>query len=282
MRATHHWTTRLAVGILVAVLLASVGVAQDRWNGGYRRNRMPPRYKPAGHRDNGFTFCRLMFTSVRRESAGRGWRTDYPAADVNFMIRLSELTSTKVDFEDGGNPNHWVVEITSPELFTCPFVMTSDVGTMGLSGEEVERLRDYLLKGGFLWVDDFWGTPAWNQWSSEIGRVLPPSQYPIIDLPLDHALFKGLYNIWKVPQIANIGFWRRAGGTSTSERGPDSDVPHFRVITDESGRILVAMTHNTDIQDAWEREGEDERFFEEFAPDGYSLGVNVLLHAMSH
>ena len=273
--------TRLVVGALVTVLLASVGFAQRRWDG-YRRNRMPPRFRPAGHRDNGFTFCRLMYTSVRRESAGRGWRTDYPAADVNFMIRLSELTSTKVDFNDGGNPNHWVVEITSPELFTCPFVMTSDVGTMGLSGEEVERLRDYLVKGGFLWVDDFWGTPAWNQWSSEIGRVLPPSEYPITDLPLVHALFKGLYNIWEVPQIANIGFWRRAGGTSTSERGYDSDEANFRVITDRDGRILVAMTHNTDIQDAWEREGEDPRFFEEFAPDGYSLGVNVLLHAMSH
>ena len=272
--------TRLIAGTLVAVLLASVGFAQRRY-GGSRRSRMPPRFRPADHRDNGFTFCRLMFTSVRRERAGRGWRTDYPAADVNFMIRLSELTSTKVDLTDGGNPNHWVVEITDPELFSCPFVMTSDVGTMGLSGEEVERLRDYFVKGGFLWVDDFWGTPAWNQWSSEIGRVLPPSVYPIIDLPLDHPLFKALYNIWKVPQIANIGFWRRGGG-GTSERGLDSTEAHFRAITDEHGRIMVAMTHNTDIQDAWEREGEDPRFFEEFAPDGYSLGVNVLLHAMSH
>ena len=273
--------TRLAVGTLMAVLLASVGFAQVRWND-YRRNRMPPRFRPAGHRDNGFTFCRLMYTSVRRESAGRGWRTDYPAADVNFMIRLSELTSTTVDFDDGSNPSHWVVEITAPELFSCPFVMTSDVGTMGLSGEEVGRLRDYLVKGGFLWVDDFWGTPAWTQWASEIGRVLPPSEYPIIDLPRDHALFKALFNIWEVPQIANIGFWRRSGGTSTSERGYDSDEAHFRAITDKHGRIMVAMTHNTDIQDAWEREGEDPRFFREFGPDGYSLGVNVLLYAMSH
>ena len=281
MRATQRWTTRLAVGTLVAVLLASAGFAQIRWDG-YRRNRMPPRFRSAGHRDNGFTFCRLMYTSIRRESAGRGWRTDYPAADVNFMIRLSELTSTKVDFDDRRNPNHWVVEITDPELFSCPFVMTSDVGTMGLSGEEVERLRDYLVKGGFLWVDDFWGTPAWNQWSVEIGRVLPPAEYPIIDLPLDHPLFKMLFNIWEVPQIANIGFWRRSGGTSTSERGYDSAEAHFRAITDQHGRIMVAMTHNTDIQDAWEREGDDPRFFREFGPTGYSLGVNVLLYAMSH
>ena len=282
MRATSRWTTRLAVGTLVAILLASVGFAQDRWGGYYRRSRMPPRYRAVGHRDNGFTFCRLQYMSDRREPAGRGWHTDYPAADQNFMIRLSELTSTRVDFGEGGDPNHWVVEITDPELFSCPFVMTSDVGTMRLNGEEVEALRDYLVKGGFLWVDDFWGTPAWNQWSSEIGRVLPESEYPIVDLPLDHPLFTTLYNIWKVPQIANIGFWRRSGGTSTSERGYDSADAHFRAISDEHGRIMVAMTFNTDIQDAWEREGEDPRFFEQFAPEGYSLGVNVLLYAMSH
>ena len=150
MRVTSRWTTRFAVGTLVAVLLASVGFAQVRWDG-YRRNRMPPRFRSAGHRDNGFTFCRLMYTSNRRESAGRGWRTDYPAADVNFMIRLSELTSTNVDFDDRHRPNHWVVEITDPELFSCPFVLTSDVGTMGLNDEEVGRLRTYLVKGGFLW-----------------------------------------------------------------------------------------------------------------------------------
>lgn len=269
------------VATLAAGMLAAVGDAQGPW-GGYRRSRMPPRFKPAQHSNNGFTFCRLMYTSVRREREGYGWSTDYPAADQNFMIRLSELTSTKVDFDDRDRPNHWVVEISDPALFTCPFVMASDVGTIGLMRTEVEQLRSYLLKGGFLWVDDFWGTAAWAQWSSEISRVLPPSEYPITDLPLDHPLFRAHYNIWEVPQITNIRFWRRSGGRSTSERGRDSEEAHFRVITDSTGRILVAMTHNTDIQDSWEREGEDPRFFEQFAPDGYSFGVNVLLHAMSH
>ena len=153
---------------------------------------------------------------------------------------------------------------------------------MTLSPEEVVRLRDYLLKGGFLWVDDFWGTREWEQWAAEISKVLPPSQYPIIDLPLEHALFRTMFNIWEVPQISHIGFWRRTGGRSTSERGADSAVPHFRAISDERGRILVAMTHNTDIQDAWEREGEDPGFFEQFSPDGYALGINVVLYAMTH
>jgi hypothetical protein len=153
---------------------------------------------------------------------------------------------------------------------------------MTLRQEEVIWLRDYLLKGGFLWVDDFWGTQEWEQWSREISRVLPPSSYPIADLSLDHELFKMMYNVWEIPQISNIGFWRRTGGTSTSERGYDSAEPHFRVITDSHSRIMVAMTHNTDIQDALEREGDDHEFFERFSPTGYALGINVLLYAMTH
>ena len=275
--------TRLVIGTITALALTSAALAQ--WPGGrngFGRPRYPPRMRPAGHLDKGFSFCRLKYRSNRRERAGRGWSTDYPVADINFMIRLSEMTSTHVDVDEEGEPNHWVVAITDDALFGCPFVMTSDVGTMYLTPEEVVRLRDYLVKGGFLWVDDFWGTRAWDQWSAEIGKVLPPSEYPIIDVPLDHTLFRMLFNIWEIPQIANIGFWRRSGGTTTSERGADSAAPHFRAITDRHDRIMVAMTHNTDIQDAWEREGEDRRFFERFSPDGYALGVNVLLHAMTH
>ena len=232
--------------------------------------------------DRGFSFCRLMYTSNRRDRSGRGWSTDYPFADINFMTRLSEITSTHVDFDEAGDPNHWVVRIMEDTLFSCPFVMTSDVGTMSLSPVEAMRLRTYLLKGGFLWVDDFWGSRAWDQWALEIGKVLPPSEYPIIDLPLDHGLFRTMFNIWEIPQISNIHFWRGTGGSTTSELGLDSAEPHFRVITDSRGRIMVAITHNTDIQDAWEREGEERAFFERFSPDGYALGINVVLHAMMH
>jgi hypothetical protein len=268
----------LVLGTLAALALASIAVSAQR---GYGRSRYPPRLKPPEQHDNGFSFCRLMYQSGQRGWNRRGrWSTDYPFADINFMVRLSELTSTHVNFDEHGDPNHWVVPISDDALFSCPFIIASAVGTMVLSEAEVLRLREYLLKGGFLWADDFWGSSEWQQWEAEISRVLPPSQYPIIDLPLDHPLFNGLFYIWEIPQISNIGFWRSTGGTS--ERGSDSTVPHFRTIQDEDGRIMVAMTHNTDIQDSWEREGEDEGFFEAFAPDGYALGVNVVLHAMTH
>jgi hypothetical protein len=271
---------RAAAAVVAASTIATLVTAlyAQRW--GFRDGSA--RWAPEQMPDAAFTFCRLAYRSVRSEPSGSGWRTDYPYAEINFMIRLSELTRTRVSFDATREPNHFVVRLTDDALFNCPFTMTSDVGTLGLSPEEADRLRAYLLKGGFLWVDDFWGTRAWEQWSSEIARVLPPSEFPISDVPLDDPLLRSMFEVRKVPQITNIRFWRSVGGSTTSERGSDSIEPHLRAIRDGSGRIMVLMSYNTDIADSWEREGEDPGFFYQFSPDGYALGINVLLHAMTH
>jgi hypothetical protein len=271
-------TWRPVILATLLALIASAGFAQRF--GGF--NRLPPRLRPAEHRDQAFSFCRLMYTSVRSEPSGSGWRTDYPYGDINFSIRFSELTLAPVSMDGENDPEHWVVRITDDSLFSCPFVMASDVGTIGLSQEETSRLRDYLLKGGFLWVDDFWGSLAWQQWSQEIARVLPPADFPIVDAPLDHGIFNALFNVRKVPQITNIGFWREFDGRTTSERGTDSAQAYLRTISDQHGRVMVVMTHNTDVADSWEREGDDPEFFRQFSPDGYALGINVLLYGMTH
>jgi hypothetical protein len=177
---------------------------------------------------------------------------------------------------------HYVVRLTDDALFECPMTMASDVGTIGLSAAEAERLRLYLLKGGFLWVDDFWGTAAWQQWTREMAKVLPPSEFPIEDVPMSDPIFSSQFVVTQIPQITNIGFWRRSRGRETSERGPDSRDAHFRAIRDSRGRIMVVMTHNTDVADSWEREGEDPGFFYQFSPNGYALGIDVLLYAMTH
>jgi hypothetical protein len=101
-------------------------------------------------------------------------------------------------------------------------------------------------------------------------------------VPCDDPVLRTQLTIDHVPQITNIQFWRSVGGSTTSERGSDSEVAHFRVIRDHKGRIMVVMTHNTDIADSWEREGEDPAFFRQFSPAGYAFGIDVLLHAMSH
>ena len=117
---------------------------------------------------------------------------------------------------------------------------------------------------------------------SQIGQVLPPDQYPIEDVALNDPMLHSLFDIKAIPQITNIQFWRRFGGTETSERGSDSAVVHLRVIRDSHRRVMVLMTHNTDVADSWEREGEDPQFFYQFSPAGYALGIDVLLHAMTH
>jgi len=228
-----------------------------------------------------FTFCRVTYRQVRREQGGRGWGTDYPDADRNLMLRLSQLTTTPIRTTQRGRPDHLIVHLTDDEIFQCPFVFMSDVGTMAMNSEEVERLRKYLTRGGFLWVDDFWGEFAWDMWVQEISKVLPPGEYPIEDVPAGDILFNALYNVYDVPQVPSIQHWRRSGG-GTSERGSGSAIPHLRGIRDERGRIIVLMSHNTDIADGWEREGEDEEFFLEFSPKAYALGINIVLYALTH
>jgi hypothetical protein len=213
---------------------------------------------------------------------GIGWMTDYPYAEVNLTTRLSELTKTHISRDSNGMPNYFVVRPTDPALFNCPLLVASDVGTIGFRAEEIEPLRNYFLKGGFLWVDDFWGTLAWRQWSNEIAKVLPPAEYPILDIQPDDPMLKSMFEVLKVPQITNIQFWRGVGGQTTSERGADSAEAHLRGIRDSHGRIMVLMTHNTDVADSWEREGEDPAFFYQFSPNGYALGIDVLLHVMTH
>ena len=269
--------------LVAAVALAAAAAAAASAQGyRFREGSLAARYAPPRMPDGSFVICRVAYRSVRVEPMGIGWQTDYPFAEINLTTRLSELTKTRVSRSDAGQPNHFVVRLTDDTLFNCPLTMASDVGSLGFTAPEIERLRLYLLKGGFLWVDDFWGTQAWRQWSNEIAKVLPPSEFPIEEVPMGDPLLKSMFEVVEVPQITNIQFWRGVGGQTTSERGPDSTQAHLRAIRDREGRIMVLMTHNTDVADSWEREGEDPGFFYQFSPNGYALGINVLLHAMTH
>lgn len=262
---------------IVLVVLLGGGVAAQRF---LREGPGQPIRRPVANgifSDGRFAFCKLMYTQVRREPMGIGWWTDYPFAGIHLMTRTGELTRTPIS-RAGQEPNHWVVAPGDDALFQCPLVMASDVGTLGLTAGEADRLRAYLLKGGVLWVDDFWGESAWAQWTSQLGRVLPPAQFPIVDLPPDHPAYHTLFNVKAMPQITNINNWRRTG--DTSEQG--EHIPHLRAILDEHGRAMVLMTFNTDMGDSWEREDEDPEFFRRFSVTGYELGVDLVLYALTH
>jgi hypothetical protein len=273
---------RVLAALLIAAVLAaaSTAYAQRRRGGGFGGFGAPMRMANAESFDGGFNFCRIIF-SMSQDGDGGNWSVDYPRADVNLSIRLSELTRTRISrVAATGEPNHVLLRLTDDLLFQCPFIMMTEVGSAYFSPEEAERLREYLLKGGFLWADDFWGEYAWQIWQREIGKVLPPSDYTIVDLPLTHPLFHTQFEVKRVIQIPSIGAWRGSGG-GTSERF-DSTIPHGRAIFDKNGRMMVFITHNTDFGDAFEQEAADPAYFYTFSVEGYQLGINVLLYALTH
>jgi hypothetical protein len=274
---------RLALVALVALglsVLASGAAAQFQGRRGGGRN-FRGGIPPNPDYDGAWMFCRIMFRNAT-DGDGAGWSVDWPRADENLSMRFSELTRTLVSRAPNGDYNHALMLLTdAPTLSHCPFVMMTEPGGAYFDEDEAAGLRTYLQKGGFLWADDFWSDYAFEHWMNQIRKALPSSDYPLMDVPLDHPLFHTLYDVQRIPQIPSIDFWYRTGGR-TSERGSESAEPHVRAISDRDGRILVVMTHNTDFGDAFEREGDSHEYFEAFAGPGYAFGVDTLIYAMTH
>ncbi len=271
---------RVGTAIVLALLMVSGAFAQRPGRRGFGQQRQY-RYAMAEDFDGSFQFCRVVY---RQSGYGDGgnWSVDFPRADENLSIRLAELTKTPVGMDGDAVPKHLLVTLTDPAILSrCPFIMMTEVGSMFLDDSEAANLRAYLLKGGFLWADDFWGERAWANFETQMRAVLPAGPYPIIDLPIDHPIFHSQMALAKIPQIPSINFWGGPGGP-TSERGAESATPHARGILDDHERVMVFITHNTDIGDAFEREGDSRAYFIEFSVHGYALGVNVLLYAMTH
>lgn len=210
---------------------------------------------------------------------GGRWRTDYPDSDLNFSYRLQQLTSMEVD------PNGLVLELTDPELFNYPFIYMLEVGALVFSDEEVKALQKYLLNGGFLMVDDFWGDDAWYNFYYQIKLVFPDREPVDVEMDDPSNIFKIPFTLTKKPQIPNINqaIWGRSSGITWEDHGPGSETPHYRAIYDDKGRIMVFICHNTDLGDGWEREGENEWYFHEFSEkQAYPLGINIVFYAMTH
>jgi hypothetical protein len=261
--------------LTAAFVLVSAGYAL----GQFRSRGLNISLVPAELPDGDFAICRLMYREVHRFEGG--WQTDHPLGERNLSVRLAELTRTRVSKRRDGAPNHYVVRPSDDQLFACPFIMVGDAGSAGFDEIEATRMREYLLKGGFLWTDDMWGEAEWESWKEELAKVFPPDKYPIEEISPADPLFRGQYIVKDMPQIPNLPYWRRSDG-DTSEMGAESAVPHFHVVRDQQGRIMVAMTRNTDIADSFEREAEDPAYFSQFSPNGYALGINILLYAMTH
>lgn len=258
--------------MLLAVVVAGAAASGQRQFGGGRD--VSPTLATSESFDGTWHFCRLAYR-------GRAWLTDFPDADYNFSTRVSELTKTTVGKALNGEPQPLIVRPTDDVLFKCPFVMLWQAESLYFTAEDAARMRLYLLKGGFLWSDDSWGTYAWQNFEHEMAKVLPEPQYRFVDLPPTHPMFNTRFTLKGVPQIPGISYWWRSGG-DTSEQGADSAQVHVRGVADNHGRLMVLSTHNTDIADGWEREGMDPRYFQMFSVEAYAVGINVLLYAMTH
>jgi hypothetical protein len=231
-----------------------------------------------------FVFTRIVFKSVPGRPSWLGWINDYPDADLNVSARLQQLTSIKTD------PDCRVLKLTDQALADYPFIFMSHPERMELRDEEVTALRRYLLNGGSLLADDFWGVRSWEHFEREMRRVLPEQNWS--ELTINHPLFHCVFDLHGPIdrlQVPTLQLWRRSYDPTDPEsfpsafRGEGSRQMHVRAWTDEGQRIMVLAIHNSDTGDGWEREGEDEVYFHQFSENrAYPLAVNAFFYLMTH
>ncbi len=275
------------VGLFVGLMLLVLPVFSD----GPKKNEGPQE----------FYFTRLMYTDIfgrgprpgqpppdpdtLERNRGLGdrsvaifgrWMMDTWDADIQYMWGIQRLTNIQLSVEPHPIPIMW------PDLFKYPYLYAVEVGYMELSDAEAARLREYLLRGGFLHVDDFHGAREWNQFARQMRKVFPDRE--IQDLPLTHPIFHTFYDIDRIIQVPNVWLgemYKRSGGRTPTYERSDNTEPHIRGISDDNGRLMVFITHNSDYGDAWEWM-DNPNYPSEFTTYAYQLGVNSIIYAMSH
>lgn len=271
--------SKLMMVVLLIAVTATVLVAQRGWRRSFDdRQGVPVWSNEPGFEKDVFTFTRIQYDSGwgrGRGGGGGGWTVDFRDADLNFSFRLQQLTSLKVD------PEGKVLRLTDPELFSHPFLYIVEPGSLEFSEDEVKALRRYLLSGGFLMIDDFWGEAEYENLYLEMKRVFPDREPQ--ELPLEHPIFHCVFDLKEKPQIPNYRDGEASQHTGVTWERWDAREPHYRAIFDDKGRMMVIICHNTDLGDGWEREGVYEYYFREFSEKkAYPLGINIVFYAMTN
>lgn len=248
--------------IIVSYLQIGFAWAQESDTLSYRQSANP---LPAP--SNEFQFARLVYTY----EGGYGWprwRADWPDAEQHFNAGLDRLTN--IDVASDGV----LMELGDPSLFDHPWLYAVEVGFIRLSALEIANLREYLLRGGFLMVDDFHGPHEWRHFQSVMTAVFPDR--PLVQVGEESALFESHFQIEELIQVPGI---RSLMTGRTWEKGGIS--PAWHVIRDDSDRIIVVVNYNQDLGDGWEH-ADDPIYPQEFTGQAYKMGVNYVIYAMTH
>jgi len=274
----------VALGLIGSCVVA---MQRGRRGSGDDRGGVPEWDRPVGLERDVFSFARVRYSDGGggRYSGGYGqygygrgnrWAIDFPDSDLNFSLRLHQLTSLKV------NPDYTIVDLDDPKILDYPFVYLIEPGAMYLSAPEVEGFRKYCMNGGFVMVDDFWGNYQWDNFYSQIKRVFPNREF--VDLPITHEIFQIVYPFKEFPQVPAYdprGQWRYI--SYEPRHGGGEETPHYRAIMDDNDRIMLLACHNTDLGDAWEQEGMHPDYFEKYSvKQAYPMGINIVTYALTH
>ena len=212
-----------------------------------------------------FTFVRIQYSGVPNWA----WAVDWPAADRSFTAQVQNLTGLST------NGDGQVLELTDSNLSQYPFIYIVEGGKMNLSDAEVAGLRNYLLGGGFLMVDDFWGEEEWESLGAELRRVFPDREP--VELSTDHEIFRSFYEFNEQPQVPSLGAVLQG---NTFERWAGE--PHYFGLLDDTGRLMAVLCHNSDFGDAWEWKQSPAYPREISLGRAVPMGVNIVVYALSH
>lgn len=273
--------SRTPLVIALSLLAAHAAWAQKAWReypsieGRWSRPPASPQLQQA---PGEFVVGRLMFPQARRGWAlgvGRGdwhrggtaWTVDYPEGDRTFARLLARLTM--IDVRPVEQPVNLDDDI---DVYYWPFLISGLVGAWDLTDSQAKKLREYLLRGGFLLCDSFYGTVEWEGFVASLNRVFPDR--PIVELPDSHPIFHVVYDMTDRPQVPT---WQHL---PRGYRNDGAD-PHWRAIEDDDGRVMVMITYNNDIADGWQR-ADEYLYPAEAANAALRLGVNFAVYALTH
>ena len=208
-----------------------------------------------------FAFVRIVYSSPAGARSRGAWATDYPDADRVLSSEVERVTGLTTE-SDGLQ-----LSLTDPALSQHPFIYIVEGGQMSLSDEEASGLRDYLLGGGFLMADDFWGEYEWEIFTTQLRRAFPDREP--VELSLDHEIFRSFYEISEMPEAPG------RGGARPGE-------PRLWGLFDDNGRLMAILCHNYDFGDAWEHLDDPWYPREISMGQAIPMGINIVVYALSN